>query len=86
MAEYPDREYVILESSEINNVNLDEILECFSSSLRYSTDKAYFLVKFEGKTPSFLEGKEKYTHHEIKEIVDDVDGIWYVPPVIDEDE
>ena len=36
MAQYPDREYVILESSEINNVNFDEILECFSSALIYS--------------------------------------------------
>ena len=30
--------------------------------------------------------KEKYTHYEIKEILDNVDGIWYIPPAIDEDE
>lgn len=84
MAEYPDREYVILESSDINDVNFDEIMESSASSLRYSKDKAYFLVKFEGSTPSFLRDKEKYTHYEIKEILDNVNGIWYIPPVIEE--
>ena len=65
---------------------LHSIIESSANSLRYSRDKDYFLVKFEGDTPSFLEGKEKYTYYEIKEIVNNVDGIWYVPPAIDEDE
>tara|TARA_R110002020_G_scaffold54872_5_gene152640 strand:+ start:134 stop:394 length:261 start_codon:yes stop_codon:yes gene_type:complete len=86
MAEYPDREYIILESSDIDNINFDEIIESSVSSLRYSRDKDYFIVKFEGNTPGFLKDKEKYTHYEIKEILDNVNGIWYIPPPIDEDE
>ena len=74
MAEYPDREYVILESSDIDSVDFDQIMESSVSSLRYSRDKAYFLVKFEGSAPDFLADKEKYTHYEIKEILDNVNG------------
>jgi len=80
MSQFPNREYVILESSEIDNVNFNEVIETSVNFLRYSKERDYFLLKFEDETPSFLESKTKYTYHEIKEIVNDTDGIWYIEP------
>jgi len=37
--------------------------------LRYSVDGSKFLLKYEGDTPSFLEGKTEYTHSEILAIL-----------------
>lgn len=57
--------YVILDASEVGNVDFDKVMQTSSDTLRYSLDGTKFLLKFEGDTPSFLEGKTQYTHSEI---------------------
>lgn len=62
-----NRKYVILNTGE--SVDFSEILESESDSLRYNVEETKFLVKFEGDTPSFLEGKTIYSHSEILAIL-----------------
>ena len=47
-----------------------------ANSLRISEDATSTFVKFQGETPSFLEGKTQYTHEEFIAILKDPDGIW----------
>ena len=57
--------YVILNTSELESVDFDQVLQTSADTLRYSLDGSKFVVKYEGDTPSFLEGKTQYTHSEI---------------------
>tara|TARA_Y100001963_G_C6488172_1_gene312160 strand:+ start:270 stop:506 length:237 start_codon:yes stop_codon:yes gene_type:complete len=74
------RKYAILNTSEINTIDFAQVLETNSDSLRYTLDGSKFLLKYEGTQPSFLSGKTEYTHSEIKAILDDVNGDWYINP------
>ena len=57
--------YVIITSSEVSSVNFSEVINTSASFLRYNNDNTKTFVKFEGNTPSFLDGKTQYTHDEI---------------------
>jgi len=61
--------YVILNTSELESVDFDQVLQTSDDTLRYSLDGSKFVVKFEGDTPSFLEDKTQYTHSEILTIL-----------------
>jgi len=63
------KNFVIINSSEVNTVNFDEVREAGPSSLRYSLDGTKTFVKYEGGQPSFLWGKTEYTHEEILEVL-----------------
>ena len=64
------RKYVIIDSSEVSSINFDEVLETSSETLRYSIDGSKTFVKFDGDTPSFLDGKTQYTHSEMLTILE----------------
>lgn len=59
------RNYVIIDSSEVSSVNFDQVFETSANTLRYNLAGTKTFVKFEGDTPSFLDGKTQYTHSEI---------------------
>ena len=61
--------FVIIDASEVGNVNFDQVLETSADTLRYSLDGSKTFVKFEGDTPSFLIGEPQYTHTEILNIL-----------------
>lgn len=63
------RTFVIIDASEVANVDFDQVLQSDSDTLRYSLDGSKTFVKFEGDTPSFLDGKTQYTHSEILNIL-----------------
>ena len=63
------KKYVIIESSEVDSVNFNEVIETEAQYLRYSTDSSKTFVKYEGDQPSFLSGKTEYTHSEILAIL-----------------
>ena len=63
------RKYVIINASDVSSVNFNEVLETSASTLRYSLDNSKTFVKFEGNTPSFLDGKTQYSHSQIIEIL-----------------
>jgi hypothetical protein len=63
------RNYVIINKSEVANVDFSKVKETSTETLRYSIDGTKTFVKFEGDTPTFLSGKQQYTHTQILEIL-----------------
>ena len=73
-----DRKFVIINSAEVSSVDFSEVLELSADTLRYNNDNTKTFVKFEGDTPSFLDGKTEYTYSDFKAILDDENGEWFV--------
>ena len=65
--------YTILNTKELDSVNFDEVEETSENTLRYNNANTDFLLKFEGNTPSFLEGKTLYDYDGIMEILNSPD-------------
>ena len=63
------RTYVIIDASEITNVDFDKVLETSADTLRYSVDGSKVLLQYEGTQPFFLLGKTEYTQEEILSIL-----------------
>jgi len=61
--------YVIIDADEVSSVEFSQVFETSASTLRYSLDNSQTVLKFEGSTPDFLEGKTQYTHSEILTIL-----------------
>jgi hypothetical protein len=61
--------YTILTSEELSIVDFNQVLETSADTLRYSLDGSKFLIKFQGNTPSFLEGKQQYNYESIIQIL-----------------
>ena len=64
-----DRQYVIINASDVSTVNFDDVLETSASTLRYNAAGDKTVVKYEGETPSFLVGEPSFSHSEILEIL-----------------
>ena len=69
--------YIIIASNEVSNVDFSQVKETSANTLRYNNDNTKTFVKFEGSTPSFLDGKTQYTRAQMKAILDDEAGEWY---------
>ena len=63
------RTYVIVDSAEASSFDFSQLVDIDESSSRKSLDGSKILARFEGDTPSFLEGKTEYTHSEILAIL-----------------
>ena len=63
------RTFVILDASEVGNVDFNKVMQTSADTLRYSLDGTKTFVKFYGDTPSFLSGKTEYTRSEILTIL-----------------
>ena len=61
--------YVIIDSSEVNSVDFDQVAETSVDTLRYSLDGTKTFVKYEGTQPFFLLGKTEYDNEEILTIL-----------------
>ena len=62
---YDNRKYVIINAPEVGTVDFSQVHETSANTLRYSLDDSQTFVKFDGDTPSFLDGKTSYTHSQI---------------------
>ena len=60
-----NRKYIIITKDEVASVDFSQVLETSANTLRYNNAGTKTFVKFEGNTPSFLNGKTQYTHTEI---------------------
>ena len=69
--------YVIILAEEVSSVDFNQVLETSENTLRYSLINENALVKFEGETPSFLQGKQTYNYQEIMDILSGSD--WTKP-------
>ena len=76
---YENRKYVIINASEVGTVNFSQVNETSASTLRYSLDNSKTFVKFDGDTPSFLNGKTQYNHSEILAVLDGEDWTEEIP-------
>ena len=74
---YENRKYVIIDANEVSGIDFNEVLAHSAPMLRYNKDNTKTFVKFEGNTPSFLNGKTQYTHAQILTILNDEEGEWY---------
>ena len=61
--------YIIIDQSEVANVDFSKVKETSADTLRYSIDGTKTFVKFEGDVPAFLQGKQQYTHPQILEVL-----------------
>lgn len=68
--------YVIINSGEVYKVRFSEVIETSQYTLRYSMDTSETIVKFEGDTPSFLDGKTQYTQTQMREIINNPENGW----------
>ena len=64
------RTYVIIDASEVANLDFSQVSETSADTLKYSVDGTKTFVKFNGDTPSFLIGEPQYDHEEILSILD----------------
>ena len=76
---YENRKWVIIDASEVGSVDFSQVNETSTSCLRYSNDDSQTFVKFEGSTPSFLNGKTQYSHSEILTILAGEDWVGEEP-------
>ena len=60
-----NKKYIIITKDEVASVNFSQVDETSADTLRYNNAGTKTFVKFEGNTPSFLNGKTQYTHTEI---------------------
>ena len=63
------RKYVIINSDEVDLVDFSQVAETSADTIRYSVDGTKTFVKFNGETPSFLDGKTQYSYSEILNIL-----------------
>jgi hypothetical protein len=65
------RKYVIIDADEVASVDFAQVAETSADTVRYNIYPASTktFVKFDGDTPSFLEGKTQYSHSEILTIL-----------------
>ena len=63
------KKYVIINADEVDSVDFDKVDETSESTLRFSLDNSLTFVKYDGAKPSFLYGKDTYTHSEILAIL-----------------
>ena len=74
------RQYVILNASEAETVNYNDVIETSADTLRWNNDRTKTFIKFTGDTPTWLEGKTTHTNAEILSVLNNPDGEWYVEP------
>jgi hypothetical protein len=71
--EYNNRQYVIFNTSELDTIDFDQVLETSADTVRKSIDNTKTFVKWNGDVPvcvETLETKGEYlTHDEILEIL-----------------
>ncbi len=61
--------YVIYDMANVASIDFSEIEETSQDTLRISLDEKQTVLKFIGKTPSFLVGLQQYNHQEILAIM-----------------
>lgn len=67
--------YVIIDSSDIDSMNFDSLIGEVAG-IRRNLDGTKAIVKYEGRKPGFLYGKDKYTKSQIQAIMNDYDEGW----------
>ena len=75
---FENRKYVILNADELDSVDFSQVQETSANTGRYNNDNSKFFVKFDGDTPSFLDGKTQYTRADIRALLTTEGSEWYI--------
>ena len=83
---YNNREFMIIDASQVNAINFEQVLETSAETLRYSVDQSLFLVKWDNTAnsiPSSIANipsqykQGPYTYEEILDIL--ATSTWTAP-------
>ena len=81
---YENRQFAVFNTSELDKINFNEVLETSKDTLRFSSDKTKTFVKWDGDTvpPSVqsLTTAQYYTYEEILELLTGPE--WYSKPIV----
>ena len=72
-----DRQYVIINASDVSTVNFDDVLETSADTLRYNVAGDETFVKYEGPKPRCLYGKDTLSHSAMLTVL--ADESWTAP-------
>jgi hypothetical protein len=79
--DYPNREFMIFSTTELNQIDFNTVLETSSETVRKSVDETKTFVKWDGQMPECVNNlttKEgPYTYDEILEILSTEE--WILP-------
>ena len=75
-----NRKYIILNTSELSELDFNELPIISEEYVRKSTDESKAIVFYRGTTPSELSGKTEYTNSQLLTIVNDINGEWFIAP------
>ena len=71
--EFENRHYVIFDTTELNQIDFDQVLETSAETVRRSVDGTKTFVKYEGDMPATVAAlstkSEPYSHEEILAIL-----------------
>lgn len=79
--------YVIVDISELNNVDYSQVLQTSPSTVRKNIEQSKFILKYDGETPQTIidldnsgklftySGEKYFTHPQILTIVSDVEWV-----------
>lgn len=79
--------YVIVDISELNNINYSQVLQTSPDTVRKSIDQSKFILKYDGDAPQTIidldtnnklftySGNKYFTHPQILTIVSDVEWV-----------
>jgi hypothetical protein len=74
---FENRKYVIIPTSEVQNINFNQVLETSPETCRYSIDGMQTFVKYDGKMPSSIKvlvnKSKEYSHSEILHLLNGED-------------
>ena len=67
------RNYLIIQTSELDKIDFSQVLETSASTVRKSVDTTKTFIKWDGDTPSFVSNltstEGPYTHSQIRTIL-----------------
>ena len=75
---FENRKYVILNADELDSIDFSQVQETSANTVRYNNDNSKFFVKFDGDTPSFLDGKTQYTRADIRALLTTEGSGWHI--------
>ena len=70
------RKYVIVNTSELDNLTFSELLTTSKEAARRSLDGTKAIVSFD-ETPAYFSLSATYTNEELLEIINNTDNGWY---------
>ena len=75
-----EKKYVIIETSEIDNVDFSKTNHKDAQNLRLNNDGTKCVIGYRGDQPDFFAGKKEYTALEIYTLTNSDTNEWYISP------